>query len=109
MIHVSAKLVPRLLTQDQLEHRATASRELLQRAENDTTLLPSVFTEDESWAYDYDPETKQMSSQWKTPSSLRPKKARQVRSDVETMLIAFFDVEGLVVWCIMSFFPSAKP
>jgi histone-lysine N-methyltransferase SETMAR len=71
-------------------------RELLQRAENDATLLPSFITEDESWVYDCDPETKQMSSQWKKPSSLRPKKAKQVRSNVETMLIAFFDVEGLV-------------
>jgi histone-lysine N-methyltransferase SETMAR len=43
-----------------------------------------------------DPETKQMSSQWKTPSSPRPKKARQVRSDVKTILIAFFEAEGLM-------------
>jgi hypothetical protein len=39
---------------------------------------------------------KQMSLQWKTPSSPRPKKARQVRSNVKTMLIAFIDAEGLV-------------
>jgi histone-lysine N-methyltransferase SETMAR len=96
MRRVSAKLVPQLLTEDQTEHRATACRELLQRAENDTTFLPSIVIGDESWVYVYDPETKQMSSQWKTPSSPRPKKARQVRSSVKTMLIAFFDAEGLV-------------
>jgi hypothetical protein len=96
MRRVSEKLVPRLLTQDQREHRAIACRELLQRAENDATFLPSIITGDESWVYGYDPETKQMSSQWKTPSSPRPKKARQVRSNVKTMLIAFFDAEGLV-------------
>jgi hypothetical protein len=33
MRRVSAKLVPRLLTQDQTERRAAASRDLLQRAE----------------------------------------------------------------------------
>jgi hypothetical protein len=76
---VSAKLVPRLLTQDKTEHRATACRELLQRAENNATFLPSIITGDESWVYGYDPETKQMSSQWKTPSSPRLKKAMQVR------------------------------
>jgi hypothetical protein len=59
---MSAKLVPRLLTQDQTEHRATACRELLQRAENDATFLLSIITGDESWVYGYDPETKQMSS-----------------------------------------------
>jgi histone-lysine N-methyltransferase SETMAR len=63
MRRVSAKLVPRLLTQDQTEHRATECRELLQRAENDATFLPSIITGDESWVYGYDPETKQMSSQ----------------------------------------------
>jgi hypothetical protein len=37
-----------------------------------------------------------MSSQWKKPSSPRPKKASKVRSNVKTILIAFFDAEGLV-------------
>jgi transposase len=96
MRRVSAKLVPPLLTQGQTEHRATACRELLQRAENDATFLPIITTGDVSWVYGYDPETKQMSSQWKTPPSPRPKKARQVRSNVKTMLITFFDAEGLV-------------
>jgi transposase len=54
--------------------------------------LPSY----ESWVYGYDPETKQMLSQWKMLSSPRPKKSRQVWSNVKTMLIAFFDAEGLV-------------
>jgi AraC-like DNA-binding protein len=63
MRHMLAKLVPRLLTQDQTEHRATACRELLQRAKNDTTFLPSMITGNESWVYGYDPETKQMFSQ----------------------------------------------
>jgi hypothetical protein len=93
MRYVSEKLVPWLLTQDQTEHHVTACHELLQ---NEATFLPSIITGDESWVYGYDPETKQMPSQWKTPSSPRPKKARQVRSNVKAMLITFFDVEGLV-------------
>jgi len=55
-----------------------------------------VITGDESWVYGYDPETKQMSSQWKTASSPRPKKARQVKSNVKTTLMAFFYNDGLV-------------
>jgi hypothetical protein len=58
---VSAKLVPRLLTQDQTEHRAPACRELLQHVENYASFLPSIITGEESWVYGYDPETKQMS------------------------------------------------
>ena len=38
----------------------------------------------------------QMSSQWSTSSSPRPKKARQVKSNIKTMLIAFFNIDGLV-------------
>jgi hypothetical protein len=37
-----------------------------------------------------------MLSQWKTPSSPRPKNARQVRSNVKKMLISVFDSECLV-------------
>jgi hypothetical protein len=53
--------------------------------------MTSVITGDERWLYGHDPETKQMSSQWKTASSPRPKKARQMKSSIKTMLIAFFD------------------
>ena len=39
---------------------------------------------------------KQSISQWNTSSSPRPKKERQVKSNIKTMLIAFFDIDGLV-------------
>ena len=58
--------------------------------------MSSVITGDECWVYVCDPETKQMSSQWKTASSPRPKKARQVKPNVKKMLIAFFNIDGLV-------------
>jgi len=58
--------------------------------------MSSVITGDESWIYGYDPKIKQMSSQWKTASSPRPKKARQVKSNVKTILITFFEIDGFV-------------
>jgi hypothetical protein len=58
--------------------------------------MSSVITGDESWVYEYDLETRQISSQWKTPSSPQPKKERQVKSNFKTMLFAFFDIDGLV-------------
>jgi hypothetical protein len=48
-----------------------------------------IITSDESWIYGNDPETKQQSSQWKTPQSPGAKKAWQVRSSTKNMLIAF--------------------
>jgi len=58
--------------------------------------MSSVITGDECWVYRCDPETKHMSSQWSTSSSPGLKKARQVKSNMKTMLIAFFDTDGLV-------------
>jgi len=58
--------------------------------------LKYIVTGDESWVYGYDPETKQLSPQWKSPTSPRPKKGRQVRSKTKVMLLAFFDSEGIV-------------
>ncbi|KAJ4428812.1 hypothetical protein ANN_25805 [Periplaneta americana] len=96
MRRVSAKFVPRLLTDDQRENRVRVCRDLKSEVQNDPNFLKRIVTGDESWCYGYDPESKQASSQWKTSNSPRPKKARQVRSNVKTMLIYFFDVNGIV-------------
>jgi len=96
MRHVSVKSVPRLLTVEQKDERVSICTVLREQAQNDPNFMSSVITGDESWVYGYDPETKQMYSQSKTASSPQPKKARQVKSNVKTMLIAFFDIDGLV-------------
>ena len=87
----AAKFVPRLITQDQKKKttRLTLCQELKNQFESDPNFLSKVITGDESWSYGYDPETKQASSQWKTPTSPRPKQARQVRSNVKTILNVF--------------------
>ena len=71
-------------------------QELKNQMESDPNFLSKVIKGDKSWCFGYDPETKQASSQWKMPTSLRPKKARQVRSNVKTMFIVFFNVRGIV-------------
>ncbi|XP_070394043.1 uncharacterized protein [Dermacentor albipictus] len=62
----------------------------------DPDFMNTINTGDESWVYEYDTETKSQSSQWKHSTSPRPKKARQVRSNVKVMLTAFFDFRGVV-------------
>ena len=59
-------------------------------------IICKVVTGDETWCYGYDPETKQASSQYKTPNSPKPQKARQVRSNVKIILISFLDANGIV-------------
>jgi len=74
MRRVAAKFVPRQLTEDQRKSRIAVCQDLKRELENDPDFLSRVITGDESWCYGYDPESKQASSQWKTPRSPRPKK-----------------------------------
>eukprot|EP00106_Octopus_bimaculoides_P001199 XP_014768641.1 PREDICTED: uncharacterized protein LOC106868045 [Octopus bimaculoides] len=77
MLLVSTKFVPHLLTTEQKEHRVDVCQDLRQRAADDSSFMSRIITGDECWVYMYDPETKQHPSQWKSPSPLQPKKARQ--------------------------------
>jgi len=63
MRRVTAKFVPRLLTAEQKDERVSICTDLRDRAQNDPKFMSSVITGDECWAYGYDPETKQMSTQ----------------------------------------------
>lgn len=96
MSRVCAKFVPRLLTDEQKERRLSTSREMLETIAEVPGFLDRVITGDESWIYSYDPETKSQSSQWKSPTSPRPKKARMSRSATKAMLVVFFDLQGIV-------------
>ena len=70
--------------------------ELRDRAASDSSFLGSVITGDETWVYGYDPETRVQSSQWKSPSYPRAKKARQSRSNIKVMMTVFFYLDGIV-------------
>ena len=48
MRHVSAKFVPRLLTDDQKENRVEISRELLANANGNENFLKNIVTRDET-------------------------------------------------------------
>jgi len=96
MHHVAAKFVPRLLTPKQKEYRVAICQEFRQHALDDPSFMSRVITGDESWVYGYDPKTKQQSLQWKSPGSPRPEKARQSHSTTKSMLIVFFNIQGIV-------------
>ena len=63
MRHVSAKFVLHLLNDDQKENHAEISQELLANANGNENFLKDIITEDETWIYGYDVETKMQSSQ----------------------------------------------
>ena len=72
------------------------TQEVLTTFNGDIELLKKVITGDESWACAYDIETKAQSSQWKHLEEPRPKKVRQVRSNVKVSATVFFDCNGVV-------------
>ena len=55
---VSAKMVPRLLIEEEKAQQLNACRDILQQMEADEKLLENVITGDESWVFQHDPETK---------------------------------------------------
>ncbi|UYV64606.1 nAChRa1 [Cordylochernes scorpioides] len=85
MRRVAAKFVPKLLNCDQKQHRMNIANEMLDSVRDDPNLLQRVITGDEAWVYGYD-----------LPHEPRPKKARQVRSNVKVLLTVFFDCRGVV-------------
>ena len=58
--------------------------------------LNKIITGDETWCFAYDPETKRQSFEWVGETSPRPKKLKFQRSCIKTMLIIFFDSQGVV-------------
>ena len=74
MCRISAKFVPRLLTDDQKENRVEISQGLLANANGNENFFKNIITGDETWVYGYDVETEMQSSQWSGKGSPGPKK-----------------------------------
>jgi len=96
MRKICAKLVPKNLSVEQKANRLEICQDLLGKPEIKPNFLDKVITGDESWVFDYNPETKRQSSEWHTKSSPRPKKACMSRSRVKTTIIVFSDSCGIV-------------
>ena len=96
MRKLCAKMVPKILSKYQRQQRFTVCQDITEHLEAEPDLLNSVITGDATWVFEYDPETKRQSHEWKSYGSPRPKKARKSKSKVKVMLIVFFDIQGIV-------------
>ncbi|UYV75591.1 hypothetical protein LAZ67_13000681 [Cordylochernes scorpioides] len=96
-LHMSTFVVHGIVTEDlQVQRTYLRCQELLDLIQNEPDFLNSVVTGDESWMFEYDPESKRQSCAWHTKSSPRPKKARMSKLRIKTMIIVFFDIRGIV-------------
>jgi len=93
---ICSRFVPHKLTDEQKAKRMETSGDFITMCDKDPSFLRTIVTGDETWCYQFDPESKRQSMEWRTPSSPRPKKSRLQKSKVKTMLIAFFDSYGIV-------------
>lgn len=93
---VSAQFVPWLLTVKQKEHHVSVASDFLKCAGAGDNFFKNIVTCNETWIWIYDPETKQLSSQWITSSSPRLKKVPQVQYETNVNVITFFDQECIV-------------
>ncbi len=96
MKKLCAKTVPKNLLVEQKHERMATAQDCLKQVESDPTLLDCVITGDESWFFQYDPETKRQNQQWLSHGSARSKKVKMSKSKVKTMIIVFFDSKGIV-------------
>jgi len=92
MRKVCAKMVPKNLTTEEKANRRDVCLDLLERLERE----PEFFSRVESWILEYDPETKRQSWEWHTANSPCPKKVRMSKSKIKSMLICFFDTQGII-------------
>jgi len=71
---------------------------LLQRSEqHGEAFLCRTVTEDETWVFDYTPESKAASMTWKHPHSPLKKKFKRVQSPGKVMATALWDVYGVLL------------
>ena len=98
-VAVSARWVPRLLTEEKKQVRVSAFMTFLGKIKSDSTFLSRIITTDESWVHYYEPEDRRMSMVWKNHNSPSPKKAKAMKFMVKVMCIAFL---GPVVQSVVS-------
>ena len=112
---VSARWVPKQLTDNHKEQRLDICRELLRSKSSrrvhghtanaggdflgyDVTFLDSIVTGDETWLHHCTPETKQDSMTWKHPSSPIAKKFKVMWSAKKIMGTVFWDSRGVLLF-----------
>ncbi len=69
---VYARWITRVLKQEERDRRVRDPRAFIRRAEREGDMsLQRIITTDETWLYNYDPETKEQSAVWMQWSVLR--------------------------------------
>ena len=105
MRKLTARWVPKSLSDEQMAIRASVCSALLKRFRSkEDDFLSRLVTVDETWIHYYELQNKAQSRQWVGPGSLRPKKFKTQPSAGKVMATVFLDAQGV----IMLYFPAKK-
>ena len=97
MWKLTARWVPRSLSDEQMATRASVCSALLKRFKPKDDFLLCLVTVDETWVHYYEPENKAQSRQWVGPGSPRPKKFKMQPSAGKVMATVFWDAKGVIM------------
>ncbi|KAI6651220.1 Histone-lysine N-methyltransferase SETMAR-like [Oopsacas minuta] len=87
---LASRWIPHNLSEMQLEARVEWCKLMLKKFKGgESKRVYDILTCDETWIYQYDPETKQQSSIWVFPVEDAPVKVRRARSVGKKMVAAF--------------------
>jgi len=93
---ICSQFVPDKPTDEQKAKQMETSGDFITMCDHDPSFLQTIVTGDETWCHQFDPESKRQLMEWRSPSSPRPKKSRLQKSKGKTLLIAFFDSDGII-------------
>ena len=97
MRKLTARWVPKSLSDEQIATRASVCSALLKRFRSKDDFLLRLVTVDEAWVHYYEPENKAQSRQWVGPGSPRPKKFKTQPSAGKVMATVFWDAKGVIM------------
>ena len=97
MLKLTARWVPKSLSQEQMATRASVCNALLKRFRSKDDFLLRLVSVDETWVHYYEPENKAQSRQWVGPGSPRPKKFKTQPSAGKVMATVFLDAKGVIM------------
>ena len=97
---ISARWVPRLLTDEQKRQRVKVAKKLLQIhviPKYDKKQFANVVTGDETWVHYFEPVRKVSNKNWATKHSKRPIIAKRSLSTKKVLYAIFFSGEGVAI------------
>ena len=92
-----SRWIPHRLSDEQMRGRVEWCQFMLTKFDGGRSKrVWDIVTGDQTWIYEYDPETKQQSSVWLSPGETPPQKCKPAKSASKQMIVFFFCKSGHV-------------